>query len=504
MKKFTMFVSILALALSSAAFAGGGAGEPAAPLNPAIKLVKTCQDFRKFTWKDLLGFELPKSYPTLEAACEEIRKTHPDVANGPVWALPYVYMLKKNNCIQVIVGDRQNGGQYNQEAPGNALRLSDPATRAEVFASEARMLVPLMLGICTVTREEWEAGMATLTANTTQQLADLKALLIQLQGEGRLNQQFLAELQLRINQRMDDLAKQGSDNAGRISVLTSFAQLIETHLRSYYGYDPSRSGYTNGVLKLTFVNLDGKVSTLEVKIQSGTTVAVERDSEGFAIAIVIDGIRTPLRQATASTPGIGVTNAAINASGDLIITLSNGQVLNAGPARGKDGIGTQGLAGTNGINGVNCYDDGRIGDFNKDGTKDAADCVDYMISKIPAPIVVTSTPNQPSTPATSGPECGVNNTAICDCLSTLSPAAINLANNEKLLYNNQVVNGGAQRPVIVIGNQWYKGDDAVRFVNDAAHPWSPTNMWGIIQVGSNKGKFVHVVVNGTAVTMTVE
>lgn len=52
--------------------------------------------------------------------------------------------------------------------------------------------------------------------------------------------------------------------------------------------------------------------------------------------------------------GISVTGSEINSNGQLIITLSNGQTLNAGTAKGSDG--TDGTNGTNGKDGTNGTD----------------------------------------------------------------------------------------------------------------------------------------------------
>ena len=46
----------------------------------------------------------------------------------------------------------------------------------------------------------------------------------------------------------------------------------------------------------------------------------------------------PGEQGDKGDPGIDVTNAAVNADGDLIVTLSNGTVINAGLAKGSDGV----------------------------------------------------------------------------------------------------------------------------------------------------------------------
>ena len=62
--------------------------------------------------------------------------------------------------------------------------------------------------------------------------------------------------------------------------------------------------------------------------------------------------------------GVSVTNVKVDGNGDLLVTLSNGQTINAGHVQGKDGVnGKDGADGRDGINGK----DGANGQNGADG-----------------------------------------------------------------------------------------------------------------------------------------
>ena len=66
----------------------------------------------------------------------------------------------------------------------------------------------------------------------------------------------------------------------------------------------------------------------------------------------------------AGADGVSITNATINASGNLILTLSNGTTINAGMAKGNTGaVGPQGPQGVQGIKG----DTGAVGPQGEQG-----------------------------------------------------------------------------------------------------------------------------------------
>ena len=74
----------------------------------------------------------------------------------------------------------------------------------------------------------------------------------------------------------------------------------------------------------------------------------------------------------AGADGVSITNATINASGNLILTLSNGTTINAGMAKGNTGaVGPQGPQGVQGIKG----DTGAVGPQGPQG--------------VPGPVVMT-------------------------------------------------------------------------------------------------------------------
>ena len=74
----------------------------------------------------------------------------------------------------------------------------------------------------------------------------------------------------------------------------------------------------------------------------------------------------------AGADGVSITNATINASGNLILTLSNGTTINAGMAKGNTGaVGPQGPQGVQGIKG----DIGAVGPQGPQG--------------VPGPVVMT-------------------------------------------------------------------------------------------------------------------
>lgn len=78
-----------------------------------------------------------------------------------------------------------------------------------------------------------------------------------------------------------------------------------------------------------------------------------------------------LKNAGNCTPGDGsyIVAAAVDINGDLIITLSNGQQLNAGPVRGNDGLqGEQGIQGEQGLPGQ----DGDKGERGETGATGSA------------------------------------------------------------------------------------------------------------------------------------
>ena len=52
--------------------------------------------------------------------------------------------------------------------------------------------------------------------------------------------------------------------------------------------------------------------------------------------------------------GVGVQGATVNGSGELVITLTDGTIINAGNVKGADGA--DGIDGTNGTNGTNGTD----------------------------------------------------------------------------------------------------------------------------------------------------
>ena len=72
-------------------------------------------------------------------------------------------------------------------------------------------------------------------------------------------------------------------------------------------------------------------------------------------------------KATAGKDGVGIKTAAFSAKNELLITLTDGTVLNLGVAKGVDGKdGTNGKDGTDGKNGTNGKD-GINGIDGKDG-----------------------------------------------------------------------------------------------------------------------------------------
>lgn len=292
MKKFLILSAALSLSASilpSAQAFGGGSGplvstsviapalpKQAAPVAPkatvtakALPAIKTCSDYANTKWSDL-GFNWPDSYhfPSVQAACLNLQATHPDVAKtAKPWMWPYLEIANrmgssKDGCFKVMVGDQKAGTPINQESVGNNLRLSDDATRGEVLAMVLRAAVPLYLGMCTVTPEQLSAATAVVVSSTTEQLDAVKAQIAVLVQQGSLSKDWMTEINLRINTKLELLQKDVSGNQGAISTLTGFAAVIEFHLRETSGF-LSQTLCEDGrnTASQTFKNLDGKIQT---------------------------------------------------------------------------------------------------------------------------------------------------------------------------------------------------------------------------------------------------
>lgn len=294
MKKMVRIaLAMVACGFSSAAFAASNT-----PSQP--KQVKTCADYQGASWQSL-GFDWPKELGSVKDACEEVGRTHPDVAKTtPVWVWPYLKVESvlsdtKTGCMNILLGDRSPGTPMNVQSIGNTLRLQDSASRAEVLAMVLRAAVPLYLGVCTVTPEQMNAATALIVSSTTEQIEAVKKQVQALVEAGKLRPEWAAELDLRIQAKIQALEADASGNRGAINTLTSLAGVLEGFLREFYSLDPKKSGVKNGALTLTFRNLDGKEVTYTLQQQGAISVVAEKDSQGFLTAIIINGDRTPIR-----------------------------------------------------------------------------------------------------------------------------------------------------------------------------------------------------------------
>jgi len=359
------FLAFFSIFGPSSALAGGATGTTSIIEVPAIKQAfpagqvkskpEDCKKFSAFNWQQLAGVALPPSYMSPEDACKDILKTFPDAANAPPYSLPYWWLVheKFGNCIELFVGDRQLGGAYNELKSGNTLRPNDFLTRSDAAVLFARGLTPLALGVCTVSREELGVAMATLGADTAKQLQDLQGLIVQLQAAGKLPKGWVEELNLRLNARIDQLQKQGDANGQAISLLTPFADLIETFLTTGYVYRPDLSDIT----KMVFVNLRGKQVVVRIPVITGPQGA--QGTQGVRGEVGLQGLAgsngasgAKGESGSAGTNGINGTSGQKGDTGSAGVAGSQGSTGISGQNGDKGDTGSQGSAGQTGAQGT--------------------------------------------------------------------------------------------------------------------------------------------------------
>lgn len=148
-------------------------------------------------------------------------------------------------------------------------------------------------------------------------------------------------------------------NGGTVAASTNVKDGLSAYeLAVLNGYDGSIQDWLN--------SLQGK-SAYEIAKENGYTGSEEE--------------WTKTLEATAGKDGISVKTAGFSKDGDLLITLSDGTVLNAGKAVGAKGAdGTNGKDGTNGRDGANGVD-GKNGVNGKDGA-DGKDGIGVSSAKV--------------------------------------------------------------------------------------------------------------------------
>ena len=98
---------------------------------------------------------------------------------------------------------------------------------------------------------------------------------------------------------------------------------------------------------INFIGVDG---VMPVKIAESNSCYVPKEvikAPGFGVSVFGGGMATNVATIPVvnneyngddDPTGVGVTNCEINADGDLIVTLSDGNKINAGRATGEDGV----------------------------------------------------------------------------------------------------------------------------------------------------------------------
>lgn len=143
--------------------------------------------------------------------------------------------------------------------------------------------------------------------------------------------------------------RDGTDGNGIVSVVkTSTAGLVDTYTitfddGNYTTFDvtngidgaPGRDGIDgidgNGIASIVKTATAGLVDTYTITYTDGNFTT-------FDVTNGIDG--APGRDGTDGTDGVSVTNVALNSSGHLIVTLSNGNTVDAGKVPASNGYPT--------------------------------------------------------------------------------------------------------------------------------------------------------------------
>jgi hypothetical protein len=145
---------------------------------------------------------------------------------------------------------------------------------------------------------------------------------------------------------------------------------------------------------------------------------------------VVGEIQTP-QSANDGAPGAdgrngrGIDRIVIE-GGNIVAYYTDNTSSIVGPAP------KNGLDGKPGSDGKNCFDDPRVGDYNRDGVKNVADCNDWALAQRPAP--ATGGGNDPVVTTTPAPKPCDGPVEVCAC-KWAQIASLDLGNGWKLWYN---------------------------------------------------------------------